>query len=369
MMPDPVLLKIKYLCKSIPDVEWSGILFYSIKGSIKKPATMQIILEDILPMDKGSKTYTEYNIDERYMEYIMEDESRMEWKMGHIHSHNTMNVYFSGTDMSELNDNAPSHNFYLSLIVNNYMDFTAKVAFVGSMKEKVKKLNYMALDENGQKYVIEKRDFTIEKEKLYVLGCDIRHNAETITVGQDFADKVRELLKPKVVQPVQTTQQKRNPNTPLLPAPKTNMKDRPGRGDAVKKNGKKNKSLAEMFDEWEADVNLFQKATDSTHEGFCTSVLNFSLGVPDEVGIEDILSSYEDLNMTPQELASSVMHVYVAVYEGYYDDVDDTEMFIERTQIFLENLEEWESVFPIVSDTIDVVREMLTKFEEYGTSV
>ena len=36
-MPLSILNKIKYLCKTIPNVEWSGVLFYSLKGSIKKP--------------------------------------------------------------------------------------------------------------------------------------------------------------------------------------------------------------------------------------------------------------------------------------------------------------------------------------------
>lgn len=46
-----------------------------------------------------------------------------ECRIGHIHSHNTMGVFFSGTDWGELEDNAPNHNYYLSLIVNNFMDF------------------------------------------------------------------------------------------------------------------------------------------------------------------------------------------------------------------------------------------------------
>ena len=46
---------------------------------------------------------------------------RSQWKVGHIHSHNVMRVFFSGTDMDELHDNAPSHNFYVSLIVNNLL--------------------------------------------------------------------------------------------------------------------------------------------------------------------------------------------------------------------------------------------------------
>ena len=52
---------MKYLCKAIPEVEWSGILLYEVKGSIKDAKNMSLIVKDIIPMDKGSHTYTEYN--------------------------------------------------------------------------------------------------------------------------------------------------------------------------------------------------------------------------------------------------------------------------------------------------------------------
>jgi hypothetical protein len=54
-----------------------------------------------------------------------------------------MNVFFSGTDMGELNDNSPKHNIYLSLIVNNYLDMTAKLAFIG------KPYSYVCKDDKG----------------------------------------------------------------------------------------------------------------------------------------------------------------------------------------------------------------------------
>lgn len=50
-----------------------------------------------------------------------------------------MSCFFSGTDMSELHDNAPNHNYYLSLIVNYKEDtansWCAKVAYVTEEKK------------------------------------------------------------------------------------------------------------------------------------------------------------------------------------------------------------------------------------------
>src|SRR5690606_27372025 len=153
LMSQNILNKIKYLCRAIPKVEWSGVLFYSVEGSIKDPENFVITLEDILPMDKGTSAYTEYTFDERIVEYMMADDKRDDWKMGHIHSHNTMPVFFSGTDISELEDNCVNHNYYLSLIVNNFMDFTAKVAFLASLNEEVD-IPFKARDENGELYNI-----------------------------------------------------------------------------------------------------------------------------------------------------------------------------------------------------------------------
>lgn len=57
--------QIKYLCKEISTEEWSGSLFYKVEGSIKNPEEMKITLESILPMNKGSVSYTEYATDSR----------------------------------------------------------------------------------------------------------------------------------------------------------------------------------------------------------------------------------------------------------------------------------------------------------------
>lgn len=325
-------------------MEWSGILFYSLKGSIKNPKKLVLKVEDILPMDMGSKAYTSYEVDERYMDYLMEDEKRMEWKMGHIHSHNDMSVYFSGTDMSELNDNAPSHNFYLSLIVNNYMDTVAKVAFVGKMEQTVPQLKYMGLDENGKSYPIEVRDFTITKEKLYVMDCEIQKTTEDLKVADDFAKKVEGIIK-KSQQPKSTPAVKNNPLVKKTTVPQ-------------------GKTPMNLFKQWHDENDLFDK-TENTLEEFTVAVLNFSPKVEEGITLEDTLMAYEELNMTPYELADSVMHVYAAVYETYFDDPGDSDDFIRRTEQVLEILEENEQVYPILSQTVDTLRQLLIKFEDY----
>lgn len=101
-------------------------------------------------MDKGTAAYTEFDWDEDVVEYRMENPEAIDWLVGHIHSHNTMNVFFSSTDWSELNDNCVNHNFYVSLIVNNFMEMCAKIAFTAESKP----VNtfFTCLDEEGKPY-------------------------------------------------------------------------------------------------------------------------------------------------------------------------------------------------------------------------
>lgn len=204
-MPDSVLEKVHTLNSLISQVEWSGILLYSVEGTIQNPAEMVITLQDIILMDKGTKSYTEYSFTEkkrdqsgyedRHIDYTIEKEEALFWSIGHIHSHNTFNVFFSGTDMSELNDNAPSHNIYLSLIVNNALDFTAKIAFVAKAKIQMN-TTYTALDQDGEEYIVAPTLLKAEKEKLFIYDCEIISNKDKILSREEsfFDRNIREVL-------------------------------------------------------------------------------------------------------------------------------------------------------------------------------
>ena len=179
--------KIHYLCSKISEVEWSGILLYSVKGSIKEPKNMELHVEDIIPMDKRSAGYTEYEynkrslfdinkFDDKHIDYIEEmceeHPEVLKWKIGHIHSHNSMSVFFSSTDMEEIKDNSKSHNFYLSLIVNNNMDTIAKVASYAEAKDSVD-ASFLARDENGKEYEIKKQKLNFKESIYNFYDCQI----------------------------------------------------------------------------------------------------------------------------------------------------------------------------------------------------
>lgn len=212
VIPKKVLNKIKYTCEKIHNEEWSGVLFYKTTGTIKSPKTFKITVEDFLLMDKGSVAYTEYETNSDVTDFIMANPNIMNCTIGHIHSHNNMKVYFSGEDMSELNENSPNFNYYLSLIVNNKMEMTAKVAFVG--KDKAIKLCYMAVDENENEYCIERT--TSSKSKLFIYDCDISKPEIKIDVEDFFKnrlDKILEEAKQKeLLKVIQNTKQLPSPN-------------------------------------------------------------------------------------------------------------------------------------------------------------
>jgi len=138
VLTDNIVDQIEFLHDKVGSVEWSGVLVYKIlEGSIEDHKNLVVEVQEILPMDVGTSSYTEYTIDpkdsytfDNLFDRVMVDP---ELKIGHIHTHHNMNCFFSGTDMSELHDNAPAHNYYLSLIVNfkDFNNWCAKIAMVG----------------------------------------------------------------------------------------------------------------------------------------------------------------------------------------------------------------------------------------------
>lgn len=213
VIPNQILDKIAYLHKEVTkNTEWSCILIYkTIEGSIEDHENWILEIEDIIPMDVGTSGYTEYEIkaEDEYatdiwMEALMQDK-----KMGHLHTHHSMKTFFSGTDMSELHDNAPKHNYYLSLIVNyeEPKNWIAKVAICGqTIKKGIKKVegnlttivSWAASEApfEDHKDLGEEEIIDEVKEILYTIDCDLifDHN---VSLPESFVTRVKEICKPK----------------------------------------------------------------------------------------------------------------------------------------------------------------------------
>jgi len=149
------------------------------------------IVKDIFLMDIGNSAYTEYEFSERFIKYRMEHPETLDYELGHVHSHNTMSTFFSGTDISELQDNAPNHNYYLSLIVNNVFEPKAKIAFVGKQKKK-ESIVRSFFGDNGRLYKFNSNQDK-EEDVLFVYNCDIEFTIE-YKVSSEFENRLYEIV-------------------------------------------------------------------------------------------------------------------------------------------------------------------------------
>lgn len=125
-VPKKVEEKIRYLCRKFPTLEWSGILFYTHTGSFEEN-NLKIYCEDIYPMDLGTSTYTSFKNDETITGYIADNIELFNCDIGILHSHNNMNCWFSGTDLSTLQSEGNDTNCFVSLIVNNAGTYCAAI--------------------------------------------------------------------------------------------------------------------------------------------------------------------------------------------------------------------------------------------------
>lgn len=188
-IPENVEDKIRFLCNKIPDVEWSGILFYTYEGSFKDN-NLNIICKDIHLMDIGTAITTCYEVDVTIAGF-MADHNLTDHKLGLIHSHNRMKTFFSGTDLSTLyNEGKDMHNF-VSLIVNNEGTYTAAVTQkIGKSVQNIK-LSYNCF---GDGVVEENTEIIKEEEEIKAYSLKI------VVEGNQFEElenRIKELKSAK----------------------------------------------------------------------------------------------------------------------------------------------------------------------------
>ena len=125
--------KIIYLCSRISSVEWSGVLFYEMEGILGED--LRIIAKDLLLLNIHASTYTEYENDTTDIPAYMVEHDLTHAYQGHIHSHNTMATFFSGTDTATLKEEGAKRPHFLSLIVNNANQYTACITAKAEVEE------------------------------------------------------------------------------------------------------------------------------------------------------------------------------------------------------------------------------------------
>lgn len=173
-------LKVLQLCKKVPaSKEWSAFLFYKVhEGSIKEPDKMVIELTDLHLRDIGTAGATGFEITADDMQMYKDRPERMKWRSGMIHSHHTMDCFFSSTDMDEIWDNSQGVDYYLSVIVNNHDEIGDK-KWIGKIAMR------------GHREVTEKRTLLGKLKEL--LGSEEKTEEDvlfTYNLNLEFSDAI-----------------------------------------------------------------------------------------------------------------------------------------------------------------------------------
>ena len=185
-----ILEKISFLCNKINNVEWSGILFYKTEGHPINLDTFKVTAVDILPMHKGEPTYTEFEINESIIDAYDNNPELENCKMGIIHSHVNMDVFFSGTDTGTLHEYAKLSNYCLSFIVNNYGKMIAKVAY--PIKKDYSEGKKLYKNGDGNWVELAKVD---NLESFEIVSIDLKIVKEQETLDLFFVDAVDKVIK------------------------------------------------------------------------------------------------------------------------------------------------------------------------------
>lgn len=81
---DKLEKKIRVLCNKFPSTEWSGQLFYTYTGSLDK-GDLAFVAEDLLFMDTGDTSTTEFYLDEGNAAAYIADHELWNCQVGLIH--------------------------------------------------------------------------------------------------------------------------------------------------------------------------------------------------------------------------------------------------------------------------------------------
>ena len=203
VIPVEVEKKIRFLCKNIWDVEWSGVLFYKVEGAFEdKSLTIRCV--DLFQMDIGTSTYTGFNVSPDMATYMVDHPELLEEGIyqGLIHSHNNMATFFSGTDTATLSAEGNDMAHFVSLIVNNAGKYTAGVTRKYKCVQTVsEKYTYPTWNGEVREGV---ETFDIEEEKLEWFNLDIVFEDATDDFETEMMERLKEIKesKKKVVVPM-----------------------------------------------------------------------------------------------------------------------------------------------------------------------
>lgn len=200
--------QIDYLHDKIGGKEWSGELITREEGVITQLDGWKVIAEDIFLAGIGTAAYTDYKAGEGAFKSvdIVELVDRFPGifdgthKNHHVHSHNNMGVFFSGTDWEQLEERGILANYLIMLIVNIAGDAIAKVAFKAKLKSSGKKVIELFNNDDGFD-TLTMGDGTGEEEVLVVMDMLVVQEEMDPEEGDWFKDRYKTVQKANTYTP------------------------------------------------------------------------------------------------------------------------------------------------------------------------
>ena len=173
IIPERVEKMIREWCSLSPNNEWSGTLFYTVEGSFENK-DLVLTAQDFYVLDIGTSGFTRYKVTPEICNYMIEHDL-LDCKTGLIHSHDTMNAFFSGTDSTTLKEEGIDSCHYLSLVVCNRGPYVARITRrVKEVIEGTRRVSYPSYDDTviesveevnlGEKEVVEYYNLNITVE-------------------------------------------------------------------------------------------------------------------------------------------------------------------------------------------------------------
>lgn len=322
-----------------------------MKGSIKDFTSVELTIEDIFPMDKGTTGSTGYELGDEIIEYRMSNPESLSWKLGMVHSHHNMESYFSGVDMSELSDNTEVHNYYLSLVVNNRGDLVAKVAFRGEIK------GYECLDEQGKPWTLE---LSKDRQAMFTFDCDIVSPKTYTKVPASFVNRTEEIIKEAHDKAIVYQNAKNRFPTQYKPKtlPYGVQSWRRNSQDSETKDFNDSFFPHKDFEE--------EKTQEEKHWDFARFVLRLGQVMDKGDTIEDALEDSTVGGINIEEYVRKIVTMYPALFEKYWDIFGEinTEVFLSTTAEVLEVFENYTGLFEVVEPLITNLESMVYKMTE-----
>ena len=192
VIPEKVELKIRQACLLVPNIEWSGILFYSYTGKFEDKSLV-IRCEDIYVMDIGNSGSTEFEMSPEVISYMSENPELLDCQLGLIHSHHAMATFFSNTDLDTLLEEGKDRNHFVSLIVNNAGVYTAAITRKVTIKRTANDvIKYKTFEDND---VTETELKTETKEFIHYFNLNIK--VEQSSIDNTFFNRINEIKNKK----------------------------------------------------------------------------------------------------------------------------------------------------------------------------